>query len=243
MEECGSLKANRSLRMVRKRRMQVKGESITPHRGKSMQALHIFSVIPKLPSSLESLRILANNYWFAWNNDLEQLFADMDPELWLECEKNPVWMLNHVPQDRFDALAADRVYGERLNLLAASLRNYVSAPSSFQFENIAPGDPAVAYFSLEFGVSLCLPIYSGGLGILAGDHLKSASDLNVPLVGIGFAYGQGYFRQYMTPDGWQQERYPDNDFEQMPLQRALTPQNEPAKVYLAIGDRPLVAQI
>ncbi|MDR2161886.1 MAG: alpha-glucan family phosphorylase [Desulfovibrio sp.] len=208
-----------------------------------MQALQIFSVIPKLPPSLESLWLLAYNYWFAWNDELEQLFADIDPDLWLKSEKNPVWMLNHVPQTRFDALKADRFYGERLNLLVASLRNYTSAPSPHLFEDVPPGSPAIAYFSLEFGVSLCLPIYSGGLGMLAGDHLKSASDLNVPLVGIGFAYAQGYFRQYMTPDGWQQERYPDYDFEQMPLQRALTPQNELAKVYLAIGDRPLVAQI
>ena len=208
-----------------------------------MQPLRVFSIIPKLPPSLESLWFLAHNYWFAWNNDIETLFSDIDPKLWLDSYKNPVWMLNHVPQERYDALATDTYYKDRLSMQVNALSRYLAAPSPYKFEDVPPGTPAIAYFSLEFGVSLCLPVYSGGLGILAGDHLKSASDLNVPLFGIGLAYAQGYFRQYMTPDGWQQERYPDYDFEQMPMQVACTPGGEPAKVHLFIGERPLAAQI
>lgn len=208
-----------------------------------MQPLHVFSVIPKLPPELESLWFVAYNYWFSWNHEIEQLFADIDPELWRASEHNPVWMLNHVSQERFDGLAEDKIYGERLRHQVEALHTYLASPSPYSIEDVKPGSPAIAYFSLEFGVSLSLPIYSGGLGILAGDHLKSASDLNVPLVGVGFAYAQGYFRQYMTPDGWQQERYPNYDFEQMSLQKATTPQGEAAKVHIKIGDRPLVAQI
>ncbi|MDR0826398.1 MAG: alpha-glucan family phosphorylase [Desulfovibrio sp.] len=208
-----------------------------------MQPLHVFSIIPKLPPSLDSLWLLANNYWFAWNNDIEDLFKDIDRDLWEQSYKNPVWMLNHVPQERYNVLSEDVYYINRLSMQVESLNRYLNAPSTYKFDDVPPGAPTIAYFSLEFGVSLCLPIYSGGLGILAGDHLKSASDLNVPLIGIGLAYSQGYFRQYMTPDGWQQERYPDYDFEQMPMEVALTPSGEPAIVRLGIGNRPLAAKV
>ncbi len=208
-----------------------------------MQPLRIFSIIPKLPPELESLWFLAYNCWFAWNDDIEAIFSDIDRELWNQSYKNPVWMLNHVPQERYNSLALDMFYQNRVAIQVDALKRYLATPSLYKFDDVPPGSPAVAYFSLEFGVALCLPIYSGGLGILAGDHLKSASDLNVPLVGIGLAYAHGYFRQYMTPDGWQQERYPDYDFEQMPIQVATTPSGEPAKVELFIGEHPLVAQI
>lgn len=208
-----------------------------------MQPFRIFSIFPKLPLSLDPLWFLAHNYWFTWNNDIENLFFDIDPQLWLESYKNPVWMLNHVSQERYDELAEDVYFKNRLSRQVEALNRYLATPTGLTFEDVPPGAPVVAYFSLEFGVSLSLPVYSGGLGILAGDHLKSASDLNIPLVGIGLAYTQGYFRQYMTPDGWQQERYPDYDFEQMPLRPALTPTGEAAKVELFIGDRPLRAQI
>ena len=208
-----------------------------------MQPLRVFSIIPKLPPELEPLWFLAHNYWFAWNNDIQELFSDIDPELWEQSYQNPVWMLNHVTQERLNSLAEDSYYKNRLTVQVEALHRYLSAPSPYRFEDVAPGSPSIAYLSLEFGVSLCLPIYSGGLGILAGDHLKSASDLNVPLIGIGLAYAHGYFRQYMTPDGWQQERYPDYDFEQMPMQIATTSSGEPAMVHLTIGDRPLAAQV
>lgn len=204
-----------------------------------MQSLQVFNVIPKLPPDLALLWKLARNYWFAWNFEVENLFSQIDPPLWAESYHNPVWFINHLPQSTLDDLAGDNLFKDRLSQLCRALDAYLAKPKSDKFP-VAPGeDPLIAYFSLEFGVSLCLPIYSGGLGILAGDHLKSASDLNVPLVAVGFAYGQGYFRQYMTPDGWQQERYPDYDFDQMPVTPALTPDGQQAAMQIAIGDRPL----
>ncbi|GHV53939.1 alpha-1,4 glucan phosphorylase [Deltaproteobacteria bacterium] len=204
-----------------------------------MQSLQVFNVIPKLPAALEPLWKLARNYWFAWNCEAEELFSQLDPELWKESYHNPVWFVNHLPQNTLDAMEKDTLFRDRLNQICRDLDIYLAKPANRSFP-AAPGEePLIAYFSLEFGVSLCLPIYSGGLGILAGDHLKSASDLNVPLVAIGLAYGQGYFRQYMTPDGWQQERYPDYEFNQMPLARALTPGGEPAQLEIPLGGRPL----
>ncbi|MDL2306886.1 alpha-glucan family phosphorylase [Desulfovibrio sp. OttesenSCG-928-C06] len=208
-----------------------------------MQPLRIFNIVPKIPAELQPLHKLARNYWFVWNQPITNLFRDIDPILWEDSYYNPVWFLNHVPQSRFTELSRDQGYIERLNSASAQLDSHLQEKSAYAIHGNDDGNPAVAYFSLEFGVGLCLPIYSGGLGILAGDHLKSASDLNIPLVGMGLLYRNGYFRQYMTPDNWQQERYPDYDFEQMPLKRATTPDGQNAVVRLAIGDRPLAAQI
>ncbi len=208
-----------------------------------MRSLQVFSVTPKLPPTLQPLWDIARNYWFSWNFEIGTLFSQVDPALWQESYHNPIWFLNHLPQQTLADLAKDELFVDRITNLAKEQAGYLAKPRPGHFSGLAPGAPAVAYFSLEFGVSLCLPVYSGGLGILAGDHLKSASDLNIPLIGIGLAYGQGYFRQYMTPDGWQQERYPDYDFEQMPLKPALTPEGTPATMEILIGDRPLQVRI
>ncbi len=208
-----------------------------------MQPLRVFNVIPKVPAELEPLWHVAHNYLFAWHSGLIDLFTYIDAELWSRSYNNPVWFLNHVAQSRYEELVNDEPYLKRIQVIVRILEDYLAAPSKYRLEGQEPGQPVVAYFSLEFAVALCLPIYSGGLGILAGDHLKSASDLNLPLVGVGLAYRNGYFRQYMTPDGWQQERYPDYDFEQMPMRRATTPSGEPAVIHVDIGGRPLAAQI
>lgn len=208
-----------------------------------MQPLRVFNVIPKVPSELEPLWQIAHNYLFAWSTPLTDLFTYIDPELWSRSYGNPVWFLNHVSQSRYAELLTDEPFLKRIKRMVDFLDEYLGAPSKYRLEGQEDGQPVVAYFSLEFGVALCLPIYSGGLGILAGDHLKSASDLNLPLVGVGLAYRNGYFRQYMTPDGWQQERYPDYDFEQMPMNRAVTPDGAPAVVHMSVGERPLAAQI
>ncbi|SHN69090.1 alpha-glucan family phosphorylase [Desulfovibrio litoralis] len=208
-----------------------------------MKPIKIINVIPLLPTELEPIWHLAYNHWFTWNHNIETLFAQIDPLLWNQSYKNPVWFLNHVSQTRLKELANDTLFKERLNEAVEQLRLYTSKPSPHNFEDVKSGDPVIAYFSLEFGVSQCLPIYSGGLGILAGDHLKSASDLNVPLIGMGLAYQQGYFRQYMNIEGWQQERYPNYDFDQMPMRHVLDQDGNICKVHLNIGDRPLVASI
>ncbi|MDR1124661.1 MAG: alpha-glucan family phosphorylase [Deltaproteobacteria bacterium] len=208
-----------------------------------MQAIQTFHVIPKIPENLSALSELARNYWFVWSESATDLFLDINPELWQQSYRNPVWFLNHVPQSRYVELARDDAYLARLRKAKRELDEYLAEESKYKIEGNLEKQPAVAYFSLEFGVGLCLPIYSGGLGILAGDHLKSASDLNIPLVAMGLLYRNGYFRQYMTPDNWQQERYPNYDFEQMPLFRARTPDGQNAVVRLSAGNRDIAAQV
>ena len=209
-----------------------------------MRPISIYSVLPNLPEQLKPLWELAHNFWFAWNSNIENLFAQIDQQLWDKSYRNPVWFLNHVPQKVLEDLANDEIYLERMREVNLSLQQYLSRKTSpVVFPDALSGQPVVAYFSLEYGISLCLPIYSGGLGILAGDHLKSASDLNLPLVGIGLCYQQGYFRQYLTPDGWQQERYPINDFEEMPLTLVEDEKGSPLLICMELAGQPLHARI
>ncbi|TVQ99585.1 MAG: glycosyltransferase family 1 protein [Desulfovibrionales bacterium] len=208
-----------------------------------MKPLHTYSVIPKLPKSLHALWDLAQNVWFDWNHDVTGLFSQIDPKLWARSYGNPIAFLNHLPQATLESLARDDFFLERLRSVKHSQDIYLERKSTalpFAYET---SQPLVAYFSLEYGLSLCLPIYSGGLGILAGDHLKSASDLNIPLVGVGLAYQQGYFRQYLTGDGWQNERYPDYDFTQMPMELVRDQKQKPVLVNLDLAGQPLLAQI
>ncbi|WP_462323306.1 alpha-glucan family phosphorylase [Desulfoplanes sp.] len=198
-----------------------------------MHPLQKYSVIPRLPEVLAPMWDLAYNFLFSWKNELQEFFAQIDPELWIQGQHNPVRFLNHLPQTTLEELAKDTFFLERLNELTRIQEQYNSDPTSnISFDPPDEG-PVVAYFSAEYGVSLSLPIYSGGLGILAGDHLKSASDLNIPLVAVGLCYQQGYFNQYLTQDGWQQERYPYNDFDQMPL--SLVRDKNDAPLYIGLN--------
>ena len=208
-----------------------------------MQPLRVYSVVPKLPAKLNALWELAYNLLFAWNDDIASLFAQVDRKLWRDCSGNPVGFLNRLPQKTLESLAEDEFFVERVGDLRQTLATYLSRKTtSIPFPD-RDGQPVVAYFSLEYGISACLPVYSGGLGILAGDHLKSASDLCVPLVGIGLAYQQGYFRQYLTADGWQQERYPIYDFEQMPLQLCKDASGERVLIYVDLRGERVFSQI
>ncbi len=209
-----------------------------------MQALRVFSVVPKLPPKLEALWDIAYNLWFSWNDELTNIFTTIDHSLWVECEQNPVALLNRLPQRRIEELARDDFFLQRLGDAKRALEHYLARRhSAFKFPSLPDRNMCVAYFSLEYGIAMCLPIYSGGLGVLAGDHLKSASDLNVPLVAVGLLYREGYFRQYMTPDGWQQERYPDQDFEQMPLKPATDPLGNPLRVCVELAGQNLCARV
>ncbi|MBU1040686.1 MAG: alpha-glucan family phosphorylase [Proteobacteria bacterium] len=209
-----------------------------------MQALRVFSVVPKLPPKLEPLWDIATNLWFSWNNDLTNIFTTIDHNLWVTCQQNPVLLLNRLPQRRIEELARDDFFIQRLADAKRSLDHYLARKhSAFKFPAGREDSPCVAYFSLEYGIAMCLPIYSGGLGILAGDHLKSASDLNIPLVGVGLLYREGYFRQYMTPDAWQQERYPDHEFEQMPIRPALGQDGNPCVICVDCQGQPLHARV
>ncbi|WP_328409917.1 alpha-glucan family phosphorylase [Nocardia sp. NBC_00403] len=211
-----------------------------------MKALRRFTVRAHLPDRLAALGELSTNLRWSWHWPTQDLFAELDPELWREVGRDPVRMLGEVPAARLDELAADADYTGRVDATAADLRDYLTRPGRFQRQTDAPAVRGIAYFSMEFGVTEVLPNYSGGLGILAGDHLKAASDLGLPLIGVGLLYRSGYFRQSLTGDGWQTEHYPALDPQGLPL-RLLTTDDGRAKpgrsdsapvlVHVAMPDR------
>ena len=182
-----------------------------------MKAIFKYNVLAKLPESLQPLGRLAYNMWFSWHHDIADLFMGLDSELWEASQHNPVYMLGSVSQQRLEELAEDGDFLSRMDRAHQEMERYLSVKPSWGDDTQDLSGFCVACFSAEFGVAQCLPIYSGGLGILAGDHLKSASDLNFPAVGVGLFYYEGYFQQYMNADGWQQEAYPAHDVSAMPL--------------------------
>ena len=189
--------------------------SLTPMR------IHRFDVHPNLPAALEPLDEIARDLWYSWHRDAAELFARLDPDTWQASDRNPVMTLGKVPQATLDAAARDETFLAELRRIHAAFRAYKESNGWFQEAYPGITDLRIAYLSLEFGLDAALPIYSGGLGILAGDHLKSASDLCLPLVGVGLLYGNGYFHQVLNVDGWQQELYPPNDWSTMPVHRQL----------------------
>ena len=188
-----------------------------------VKALRRFTVRAHLPDRLTALERLSINLRWSWDKPTQDLFEAIDPELWKHVGCDPVALLGQVAPTRLDELAEDESFLRRLDELAADLDNYLTRPLWYQqqAEEGAQLPNGIAYFSMEFGVAEVLPNYSGGLGILAGDHLKSASDLGLPLIAVGLYYRSGYFRQSLTADGWQHENYPSLDPQGLPL-RLLT---------------------
>jgi glycogen phosphorylase len=182
-----------------------------------MQPIRTFNVSPSLPSRLEPLRKLAYNLHWDWNVETKDLFRRLDPDLWETSRHNPVLMLGTISQVRLTEVVEDEGFLAQMDRAAQQLEDYLKERTWYQKQRVGKPKECYAYFSAEFGLADCLPVYSGGLGVLAGDHLKSASDLGLPLVGVGLLYQQGYFAQYLNADGWQQERYPINDFYNMTL--------------------------
>ncbi|MCE7080980.1 alpha-glucan family phosphorylase [Streptomyces sp. ST2-7A] len=208
-----------------------------------MKAIRRFSVRPVLPESLLPLQELALNLRWSWHPETRELLRSVDPEGWTAAGGDPVRMLSTVSASRLAELAADRGFLRRLGVAAEELRDYLTDDRWYQQEG-AELPRCVAYFSPEFGITAALPQYSGGLGILAGDHLKAASDLGVPLIGVGLLYRHGYFRQTLSADGWQQEHYPVLDPHAMPLTLLAEEDGTPVRVALTLpGGRSLGAQI
>ncbi|MDD4865998.1 MAG: glycosyltransferase family 1 protein [Mycobacterium sp.] len=204
-----------------------------------MKALRRFTVRAHLPERLAALEQLSTNLRWSWDKPTQGLFATIDPTLWEHCGRDPVALLGAVSPARLDELAVDEAFLRRLDTLAADLDDYLSRPLWYQRQQDAGAAmPAcIAYFSMEFGVAEVLPNYSGGLGILAGDHLKSASDLGVPLVAVGLYYRSGYFRQSLTADGWQSETYPSLDPQGLPLRLLTDPTTgDPVLVELNLSE-------
>ena len=207
-----------------------------------MQVRH-FNVLPRLPQELEPLREIAFNLWYSWNWEAVSLFIRMDPEYWDKTYQNPALMLGRIPQPRFEELAKDDSFVANMHRVHEQFRTYMDTPSWFQRTYPQFAVRSMAYFSTEYGIDVSLPIYSGGLGALAGDHLKSASDLGVPLVAIGLLYREGYLSQYLTADGWQQEAYPVNDWYNMPVERACDKADSPKCAQIELAGQPVQFQI
>lgn len=204
-----------------------------------------FQVVPSIPPELKGLEEIADNIAFDWNHRARALFSRLDDALWEDCHYNPAQMLRSVSQERLDGAARDAHFLREMEGVLKELHAYLHKPSWYQNlpESEKSENQRIAYFSMEFGLTESVPNYSGGLGVLAGDHMKSASDLGLPLIGVGLAYSQGYFRQHLGPDGWQQERYPDNDFHHTPFHLENDENGEPITVEVDYPDGPLTAQV
>mgnify|MGYP001206388316 CR=1 FL=1 len=208
-----------------------------------MRAIRRFTVRTVLPESLRPLEVLATNLRWSWHHESRELFASIDADLWRASGYDPVRLLGEVAPDRLAELAADEGFVARVHGAVADLEQYLSAPRWYQSDGV-DRPRAIAYFSPEFGIAAALPQYSGGLGILAGDHLKAASDLGVPIIGVGLFYRAGYFRQSLSRDGWQLEHYPVLDPDGMPLSLLREDDGAPAKVVIGLpGGRSLTAHI
>ncbi|MEU5631177.1 glycosyltransferase family 1 protein [Streptomyces rishiriensis] len=210
-----------------------------------MKAIRRFTVRPLLPEPLRPLSDLSRNLRWSWHAETRDLFQSVDPERWALCDGDPVRLLGSVRPARLAELAEDRRFLRRLAAAADDLHDYRTGDRWYQEQPASAGLPAaIAYFSPEFGVTAALPQYSGGLGILAGDHLKAASDLGVPLIGVGLLYRHGYFRQTLSREGWQQEHYPVLDPNELPVTLLREDDGAPARVSLALpGGKRLHARV
>src|SRR6266496_2531781 len=207
-----------------------------------MKPLHRFTVLPTVPEPLKPLSELARNLRWTWHPRVQDLFAAMDPDGWETSGHNPLRMLNEADADVLERAAADPAFLAGQSAAAEDLARYLREPRWYQTLAGAPG--RIAYFSPEFGVSEVLPQYSGGLGVLAGDHLKAASDLGVPLVGVGLFYRSGYFRQALTADGRQVESYPAFNPQELPLELVTDDEGRPLRIHVRLPDDvPLWAQL
>src|SRR5579863_6926409 len=208
-----------------------------------MPTLRSFTVVPRLPSSLERLRDIAYNLWWSWSPVAHELFVRLDPDLWEAVKGNPIELLASVDQRRLQELAADDAFTSHLDAAWSTFQRYMQREGWFSKSFPDAAGARIAYFSMEYGLHECLPIYSGGLGVLAGDHLKTASDLGLPLVGVGLAYAEGYFRQFLNDDGWQNERYPINDWHRLPVLPVMGADDKRLTIEVAYPDRKIVAQL
>ena len=204
-----------------------------------LKPISILKILPKLPPELGELALIAYNLRWSWDHAAIELFRRLDADLWETSGHNPVLFLGTIEQSQLESAAKDEAFLAHLRGVSDQLNIYVRGDGTwFQREHSNNKDFLVAYFSAEFGITECLSIFAGGLGVLAGDHLKAASDLGLPLVGVGLLYQQGYFRQYLNAAGWQQEAFEDNDFYTLPIK--LVPD---VIVRLELPEGPLSAQV
>jgi starch phosphorylase len=208
-----------------------------------VRAIRRFTVHPVLPESLRPLEDLVLNLRWSWHPETQDLFEAVDADAWAASGHDPVRFLGAVRSERLTELSTDKKFIKRLQLAHADLEAYLTGDQWYQ--GLGGEVPqAIGYFSPEFGIAATLPQYSGGLGILAGDHLKTASDLGVPIIGVGLLYKHGYFRQFLSREGWQQERYPIVDPDELPLTLLRDEDATPIRIALAVaGGNELAAHV
>ena len=198
--------------------------------------IHSFNVQPNLPENIKFLEELANDMWFTWNWPAIMLFVQIDNKLWTDSRRNPKWMLGCIPQKRLEELSKDQNFVNQVNQVKEAYYKYKNNPQTWYQQNKhEQGNMLTAYFSMEYGIGEGLPIYSGGLGMLAGDHIKSASDLGMPIIGMGLFYKQGYVQQVLNREGWQNEEYPDNDWAHMAVERVHGSDGKEITVDIPLG--------
>ncbi|HPD60892.1 MAG TPA: alpha-glucan family phosphorylase, partial [Thermodesulfobacteriota bacterium] len=209
-----------------------------------MKPIRTFTVAPSIPEKLQPLKELAYNFRWTWNHATIELFRRLDSELWEKCYHNPVLMLGTIDQHTLESMLEDEGFMGHLAGVYSHHQKYLNANSCWFSRSYGHNlKTCIAYFSAEFGITECLSIFAGGLGVLAGDHLKSASDLGIPLVGVGLLYQEGYFRQYLNEAGWQQELYEENDFYNLPLLPEKKTDGTLYKVALPFPGRTVFVQI
>lgn len=202
-----------------------------------------FYVAPHLPKNLQPLHDIAMNLWFCWNWEAVRLFIRIDAEKWEQSYQNPVSFLGSVSQTRLKTISEDDSFVAAMERVHDDLRVYLDRKKWFQQSHANLEELNIAYFSCEYGLDEGLPVYSGGLGVLSGDHLKAVSDLGIPLTGIGLLYREGYFRQRLNADGWQTEEYPENDWYNMPVKRVTDTTGKPMLISVEMGQETVLAQI
>jgi starch phosphorylase len=198
---------------------------------------------PTIPERLGRLPEIAADLWWTWNSEAREVFRRLDYPLWRQTAHNPVRMLRQVSQEILNLAAADARYLKIYDGAAAALDRARSARDTWWQNKFPDLAGPIGYFSAEFALHQSLPIYAGGLGVLAGDHCKEASDLGIPLIGVGFMYPQGYFHQTVSPDGWQQEIYERLDWTDAPIEPALTPEGKPCVIAVPLGDRSVLVSV
>lgn len=200
-----------------------------------MSHLQTFQVLPLLPEPLSFLEVLSRNLWWCWNIDAIELFRRINPRHWNQAGRNPIVFLTLIPQERLLELSKDESFLAHQQRIKERFENQVLSPVDHSGSLYGRQD-AIAYFSMEYGLHESLPIFAGGLGVLAGDHMKAASDLKMPLVAVGLLYRKGYFRQYLDPEGWQQEEYPEIDLYHLPVEKAKDPSGKEIKLAVSGPD-------
>ncbi len=208
-----------------------------------MRTIQKFRVRPTLPDRIRPLMDIALNLWWTWNPEAVALFRRIDPDLWRQCRHNPVALLGLVDQERLNDLAARETFLAHMDRVEENLRRYMEHPTWYSEVHTEAQESRIAYFSAEFGLHESFPFYAGGLGVLAGDHLKSASELGLPMVGVGLLYRRGYFHQELDQDGMQREIYHEIHFSGLPMRVVRRQDGAPELIQVEVADRNVLARL